>query len=132
MLATDGSARGNRSSFGYCISRSDSKILFKSHSPVIADYDYHFSDRAELSAILAATSHIKMIFDTLPLQNNLKSHSFPLYTDSASSITRIEDKAFNSTKTVLKSNLDVLCEIQVVCKQMKPKINVSCGFTSRR
>jgi len=125
ILATDGSARGNRSSFGYCISRCDRKILFKSHSPVIADYDYHFSDRAELLAILAATSHIKMIFDTIPLTTNkMRSYSFPLYTDSASSITRIEDKASNSTKTVLKSNLDILFEIQAVCKNMKPKIKL--------
>jgi len=112
----------NYASMMHSLVRSDGKILFKSHSPVIADYDYHFSGRAELLAILAATSHIKMIFDTLQLPNKLKSYSFPLYTDSASSITRIEDKASNSTKTVLKSNLDVLFEIQAVCKRMKPKI----------
>jgi len=93
LIATDGSAKGERSVLGYCFARcDDGKILFKSHLPVVVDPDYHFSDRAELLAILATASHVKMIFESLPCPPRLDL-SFPLYTDSEYSIIRIENKA---------------------------------------
>jgi len=122
IIATDGSAKLCRSSFGYCIARQDGKILLKAHSPVLVDPEYHFSDRAELLAILAATSHIGLLEKMFPLRLQ-RRHSIQLHTDSESSLLRIEDEASNSTKTVLNSNLDVLFEIKKVRKNLKAKIN---------
>ena len=122
IIATDGSAKMRRSAFGYCIARQDGKILLRAHSPVLVDPKYHFSDRAELLAILEATSHIGLLEKMFPLRLQTR-HSIQLHTDSESSLIRIEDESSNSTKTVFNSNLDVLFEIKKVCANLKAKIN---------
>jgi len=92
IIATDGSAKMRRSVFGYCIARQDGKMLLRAHSPVLVDPDYHFSDRAELLAILAATSHIALLEKMFPLRIQMR-HLIQLHTDSESSLIRIEDES---------------------------------------
>jgi len=121
IIATDGSAKMNRSAFGYCIARHYGKILLKAHSPVVADPEYHFSEMAELLAILVATSRISLLEQMFPLQLRLE-HSTQLHTDSESSLIQLEDESSNSTKTVFNSNLDVLFEIKKMCKNLRAKI----------
>ena len=100
LIATDGSAKEGRSSFAYCIARkNDGKKLYRSYSPVYVDPEYAFSDRAELLAILAATSHIKMLSKMIQPSMRIQT-PIAIYTDSESSITRIEKEKYNSTKHV--------------------------------
>ena len=115
IIATNGSAKMNRSVFGYCIARQDGKILLKAHSSVVVDPEYRFSDRYVLLAILVATSHISLLEKMFPLRFQLE-HSIQLHTDSEYSIIRIEDESSNSTKTIFNSILDVLFEIKKCAK----------------
>jgi len=111
ISASDGSAHtGVKTYFAFCFANRKGKVLYTSHVPSLVNPEYASSDRAELLGILSKLYRIS------------KSHLFSLYTDSESSIKMLQKTFYPSTKTVMKSSMDVILEIQHVTKKLKTSI----------
>jgi len=122
ISASDGSAHTDvKAAFAFCFADMEGKVLYKSHAPVLIDPEYASSDRAELLGILGI---LYKLYEFEKKIRTLKSHHFYLYTDSESSIKLLKKTFFPSTKTVMKSNMDVLLEIQDVKKKLKTSIEL--------
>jgi len=122
ISASDGSAHtGVKASFAFCFADTKGKVLFKSHAPVLVDPEYASSDRAELLGILGI---LYKLYEFEKKIRTSKSHHFCFYTNSESSIKLLENTFYPSTKTVMKSNMDVLLEIQDLKKKLKTSIEM--------
>jgi len=122
ISASDGSAHtGVKASFAFCFADTNGKVLYKSHAPVLVDPEYASSDRAELLGILGI---VYKLYEFETKIRTSKSHHICLYTDSESSIKLLKKTFFPSTKTVMKSNMDILLEIQDVKKKLKTSIEM--------
>jgi len=122
VAASDGSAHtGRKASFAYCFADSVSeKLLYASHGPTLVDPEYANSDRSELLGILGAVTKLHEIENGMQKKRNKKkSPAVTLYTDSSSSISVLQNKFRPSTKNVMKSNMDVILEIQEEQKKLK-------------
>jgi len=128
VAASDGSAHaGIKASFAYCLANSRSgKIIYASHGPTLVDPEYASSDRSELLGILGVVTKLHEIEDGIKdrINKKKKKPSVTLYTDSSSSISVLKNKFRPSTKNVMKSNLDVILEIQEERKKLKSSLHL--------
>ena len=121
VAASDGSAYSKvRATFAFCFAkRKTGKKLYKAHSPVLMDPEYANSDRAELCGLLAIVAQLlELSTNAERWLNGEEKRKVYIYTDSASSITRIEKKIHPSTKNVMLSNLDVILEVQQILNKL--------------
>ena len=121
LVATDGSAfTGVKAAFGVCIAKPSGKLLYQNHGPVWGDPEYLASDRAELTALLAAISFLHTIIDS----NSLSlSKPVTIYTDSEISISIIKKSLTRITDTFL-NNIDLILELQQFYSSPKLQIKL--------
>ena len=125
LIATDGSAfEGEKAAFSFIIAKPSGKLLYRNYGPVWGDKEYLASDRAELTALLAAISFLHTIIDT----NNLTiRRPITIHTDSKISISLITTPN-TRLRSTLANNIDLILELQHLVKS--PKLRISLQHVS--
>ena len=125
LVATDGSAfEGEKAAFSFILAKPSGKLLYRNYGPVWGDKEYLASDRAELTALLAAVSFLHSIID----HHNLHlRRPITIHTDSKISISLITSST-PRLRSTLANNIDLILELQNLVHS--PKLSISLKHVS--
>ena len=106
-MCADGSVKGGKGAFAYCLASSGSNILFSQHAPVHS-FEPITSTRAELMGLLACVRYLNYIAKKF----NIVENKFVLITADNIEAIKSPLRDLSSTKTTFIPDGDIIRELQ--------------------